>query len=273
MTAMNLIVQDRARAAFLITDTAGFDGQGNIISFQPKVIGLRLADGFAAISTSGTWRVNSLILSGLKRLRPRKIEELVAGLPGLVIDADYQIRHVHRDEKTSIAAVIATYAEATDRSQGFIIGNDNAVFELGKYRPFTLQPARKHLTRYAGEPIGHDIDVTRPMHWNPERDGAALLKAQRLDLSGQPGSEYAVIGGQGLLTSVSAAGIEHTVIKVWPDSVGRPIDTTPGRALDLDARVAVWLLKMLRRPPLLDFTRRKLVNVRRCLPRTYSAPS
>jgi hypothetical protein len=57
---------------------------------------------------------------------------------------------------------------------------------------------------------------------DPERDGLALLEAQRR-LPYSPDEPACFVGGFAELTTVSAAGITQKRLRTWPDRIGEKI--------------------------------------------------
>ena len=76
----------------------------------------------------------------------------------------------------------------------------------------------------------------QPQHWgdltednfDPERDGIALLEAQRLVSmpldSRKPGNVGCIVGGFAQLTVLSRSGVNSRVIHRWPDRIGERMD-------------------------------------------------
>ena len=66
-------------------------------------------------------------------------------------------------------------------------------------------------------------------HFRPEEDGLALLKAQRLSRRELPDSRTGIVsshivGGFVQLTSVTARGVNASILHWWPDEIGRKIN-------------------------------------------------
>ena len=253
MTAMNLIVQERAKAAFILSDTAVTGNQdGVVISFIPKVIGLSLGvDAFVAVGTTGSLSV--------PYLTPHLKEISAATLPDFLEAFPQAFRAAERDMlagggQGSIAAVLAVFDRRAGRASGYVIGNDHRLFPPS-CRPHQLNRAKKHLTDL--DPDRHlnmiQTDHCNPAAWQPARDGAALLEAQRSDpFQFAPDVYGSGIGGEAVLTRVDGNGISHVTLKAWPDRVGRPINARLGNEMGWRDRLRIWGRQTLR--PTLSLT-------------------
>lgn len=241
MTAMNLIVQERAKAAFLLTDTAYYRFKdGAVMYFGPKVTGLMIGEGaYAAIATSGTM-FSSHIGPQLGALRAGSLREVLASMPDVFKAAEAASKA--EGGKGAMAAAVAVFDPDRCRAGGFIIGNGQGGFPQAG-APYRLISTKKHLTEMGEQ---HDeflcqTDFCDPASWSPERDGAALMDAQRTDLFDLgPGVRAPAVGGQAILTRVDKSGISHTTLKTWPDRVGRPINLGSGDRLAWRHRLEAW---------------------------------
>ena len=250
MTAMNLIVQERAKAAFLLTDTAYYRFKdGAVMYFGPKVTGLTIGEGaYAAVATSGTM-FSSHIGPQLGALRAGSLREFLASMPDVFKAAEAASKA--EGGKGAMAAVIAVFDSERRRAGGFIIGNGRGGFPQAG-APYRLISTKRHLTEMGER---HDdflgrTDFCNPDCWNPERDGSALMDAQRSDLFDLgPGIRAPAVGGQAILTRVDVGGVRHTTLKTWPDRVGRPIDLRLGDRLTLRSRLEAWGRETFRPTP------------------------
>lgn len=244
MTAMNLIVQAKAKAAFILTDTAVADNcDGAVAAFIPKVLGLHIGDdAFVAIATSGSWLAGHNFLSHVSAIRSRSLAGCLEALPDAFRKATCNTM--------SLAAVLAVYDRRANRVCGYTIGSDHSLFPPPSH-PYKLRACERHLTDL--DPERHwdliQTDHCDPSQWDPARDGATLLEAQRSDLfQFAPGVFGGGVGGQAILTRVDGSGITHTTIKVWPDRIGRRIDPSAGAQPGWLDRVRAWRLRTFRGP-------------------------
>ncbi|WP_333605976.1 hypothetical protein [Novosphingobium sp.] len=250
MTAMNLIVQERAKTAFLLTDTAYFDvASGAITAFGPKVHGIVIGEGaYAAVATSGRLFLRHM-RPHLEAIRASTLREFLAAMPEAFRAAEAE--SLTEGGGGSCAAVIAAFDRAGRRAYGWGIGNNTMAFRA---RPYSLVPTKKYLTGFDEDkhPALADADFCDPECWNPMADGGRLLEAQReddFDLS--LGFSAPAVGGQAVLTRVDGAGISHITLKTWPDRVGCPIDLTKGDRLGWRDRLRAWRREKLRPVPTL----------------------
>ncbi len=247
MTAMNLIVQTGRSSAYLLTDTACFSSEdGRIEAFAPKVTGLSLQDGsFAAVTSAGRMFASHL-RPHIAAMNVRRFSDLVAKLPDVFRAAE----KASQDEGGAgpMAAVVAGFDQARKQPCGFVVGNDRSVFSA-LYTPYSLQRTRLHLTEYSRDfdSTADGIDFADNRSWNPESDGAALLKAQRAD----PFHFGYGVGGQGILTRVDAQGISHTTLITWPDRLHQAITIERDDRLTIWDRARAWRRERTRPAPLI----------------------
>lgn len=144
-----------------------------------------------------------------------------------------------------MAAVVAVCNQRTGKVAGYGIANDSRLWP-GRYAPYSMTPLKKHLTGFDPDqyPDLAQADFCDPACWNPARDGADLMEAQRAD----PFDFGIGVGGQAILTCVDKSGISHQVIKAWPDRPFQPIDLNRGEKPGWIGRVRANAL-MRDRPP------------------------
>jgi len=224
---MNIIVQAKAAAAYLLTDTAGYAEGGTVVQFRPKVLALDIGSGsFAAVATTGM-PSQSYLRQRLLNHRANRVEDLLRALPAMFRDIERDLRGDGVPEACGTAhmsAVVAVFDSERGVASGYAISNDFSLFPPGKAVPYRLQPVLKYLTRYRGQPFPRGTDMCDPRRWNPQRDAVALIEAQRADDFGLEGNTYGGVGGRAILSTVSATGVEHQVITAWADRIGQKID-------------------------------------------------
>ena len=220
MTAMNLIVQAKARAAFLLTDTVVIRKRDGIVAgFTSKVIPVVIdRRTVAAVAVCGRLEVDFM-----KRQmgRARSLSDFLDRFPDMFRAAERAI--VAQREGGSMAAVVAAFDASRGIPLGFGIANDNALFAPG-HRPYDLKPLAQHITEF--DPDNTTLRQTNfrdPEQWNPERDALTLIEAQRCDPMLDAPERYC-IGGKAVLTCVDARGVSHVTLKRWPDRIGHLID-------------------------------------------------
>ena len=238
MTAMNLIVQERAKSAFLLTDTGYFNRvTGAIEAFGPKVHGIAIGGGaYAAIATSGSIFTGH-IRRPLSRICASTLEDFLVAMPGVFRAAEAASRA--EGGCGSSAAAIVAFDPKSGRALGWGIRNDTQLFRA---TPYTLVPTRKSLTAF--DEVRHfrlaETDFCDPRQWNPITQGVELVEAQRQDIDMMVGGGASVVGGEAVLTCVTREGISHVTLKSWPDRVGKRIDLQKGDRLGVYDRVIAW---------------------------------
>jgi hypothetical protein len=123
----------------------------------------------------------------------------------------------------SVLMTLAIWDDATRRAYGFVIGNETcSPVVKGHLEPFKLVKML-HYVQQLGNFEFEGVDHSDPAQFDPVVDGGRLLDAQRLDPFGEDGMEFCGIAGQGILTTISAAGIGYKVLRTWEDKVGERI--------------------------------------------------
>ncbi|MEV5020727.1 hypothetical protein MRBLMA1_000525 [Sphingobium sp. LMA1-1-1.1] len=247
---MNLIVQEQAKAAFVLTDTAYFDVlTGAVKAFGPKVHGIVIGEAaYVAVATSGRLFLHH-VRPHLEAIRASTLREFLAAMPDAFRAGEAD--SLAEGGGGSCAAVIAAFDRAAGRAYGWGIGNNTMAFRA---RPYSLVPTRKYLTGFDEEkyPALADTEFGDPKCWNPAAQGVELLEAQRADdFDLSLGFSAPAVGGQAVLTRVDRDGINHTTLKAWPDRVGRPIDLGLGDRLGWRDRLQAFGREKLRPVPTL----------------------
>lgn len=96
-------------------------------------------------------------------------------------------------------------------------------WQIGKVEGSICAPVpTAEAARAAGVTAQIEIDA-----FDPEIDGLKLLEVQRLVPSAfdmrHPDRTGSIVGGLGMLTTITRDGISTKVVKRWPDRVGRLI--------------------------------------------------
>jgi len=244
MTAMNLVVQEKVGATYLLTDTAVYNSaDGSIHSFWPKVTGVAIGeDGYAAVATSGGMFFNH-IQPHIAEMKAPTLREFIDAFPAAFRAGERASRS--EGGKGPMAAVVAVCNRRTGKAAGYGIANGTVLWG-GRYRPYTMMQMSRHLTDFNPDHYPHLVhtEFCDPGCWNPERDGVALMEAQRAD----PFDFGIGIGGQAILTRVDQSGITHKVIRAWGDWPFQPIDLIRGDKPGLLGHVRAKLL-MRNQPP------------------------
>lgn len=223
MTALNLVVQPRAGAAFLLTDTGVYGPDGRIAAFQRKTVEFSIGGRpSAVIATTGPSLAGVFLESYASTLRPATVHELLTAFPQVFREIEQKL--AARGVKKGFSALLAIYDHERRRPVGY--GMSSCPNWLPNSAIYSLQPVKKYLTDCARLPFDWETDVCDPRQWKPRSDGLVLLDAQRSDpferSDGNGG--YHGVGGEAILTRVDADGVHHEVLKTWPDRIGRRID-------------------------------------------------
>ncbi|WP_267394987.1 MULTISPECIES: hypothetical protein [unclassified Sphingomonas] len=258
MTAMNLIVQPRAGGAYLLTDTACYRQDGKVVDFRSKVLAVVAQRRFSvAIATTGMAMQQDHLRRHLAGTRAITAAAFFASYPAIFRHVEAELIDAGVPERCGsghMSAVLALYDHETDTVSGYGISNDRSLFTTAPmakpYQPYSLQPLRKYLTRYAGTPILPGTDMSDPQQWSPSRDSAALIEAQRADDFGLAPNTYPAVGGQAVLTTVDASGVRQRTVVAWADRLGRPIRRGPMRGVLARGRAALREAVMPRLPTL-----------------------
>jgi hypothetical protein len=232
MTAANLVVAERA--AYLLTDSATYATDGAVLDLRPKVIAspeLRIA-----IAGNGeTWDTKEFITRCWMGLQPSS-DGAIAALPQLVgiLKADleaYYRRHQTPMRPASewppphVFHLFATvWSQERQRPEGYAISSRGAAFyPHSAVLSGCVYQMKRHIQPPFAGPLSQDPYSEQ---FDPERDGLALIEAQRrwVDADGRH-----IVGGTAQLTTVSEVGVTTTVLREWPDEIGRRIEPNPER--------------------------------------------
>lgn len=249
MTALNLIVQQRAQAAYLLTDTACYSF-GTVVGFTNKVIAFDFGpEGCAAMAVSGIAH-NEHFLARISPV-PQSLGSFLAELPDIFRDVERALEAAGKPAKVgtrNIAVALAVFDRHQARATGYAISN-NTVSLPRTYGPYRLHRMPKPLlTPCERDPIPEGTDISDPRQWDVEREAGPLIEAQRAEPFPDRDQPYIGIGGQAILTRVSAAGIEQRLIRTWPDRIGSRIKLAPDDQLDLADRLMVRLRSRMMSP-------------------------
>jgi hypothetical protein len=113
---------------------------------------------------------------------------------------------------------IAVWSEARHQPEGYLLATAKVADE-GAFpdhvRPLRLHGAREYISPNVGQ------SFYGAAAFDPQKDGVALLEAQRLTKD-EHGRHPAGVAAE--LTVVSEEGVTTTVLREWPDEIGRRIE-------------------------------------------------
>lgn len=207
MTAINLFL--KAGAAYIVADSAGYEPDGTILAIASKVA---VADRLSM----------ALICSG--RANPVQISELLA-LYGTATQEDalraipLAMRDIREDNRlrapdgelsgdNEMQVFVAMYSHERQRAETLYC-TTTAEYDGGTLEPYVVRPVARVSTPFSDLPFD-----------DPERDGLAILEAQRR-IPWPDGGYF--VGGFGELVTVTRDGIDKRKIVEWPDRVGEKI--------------------------------------------------
>lgn len=231
MTAINMMVQPKARAGFIISDGAHTAPDGTLIENSPKVI--HSAGRFPwAAGVTGNVRP-ATILATLGEANPLTLKQLVKRLPDAMRAAIVTTAATTGTDpaRLDLALVGIVWDFAANRPSGFMCQSRRGVIHADA-EAFTWYDtdciiAGGEIGDVAAQ-LGRPCDPTKPASFDPERDGLALIERQRRAgiTPTTPGLNSAScnrIGGDIDMTVVTKQGVQVWLIHQFPDAVGQPI--------------------------------------------------
>ena len=232
MTAINLAVQPKRRAAYIISDcayTAPDDARvvrigGKIISFERFPCAIGITGSIDIIATA----------RALFALDARNLRTLVAGLPKALRTAVRETQAAHPEFGEVFGSLkVAAWCSRRARPTGYLIHStaEAAMAMLGPgWGAYEVAEAKSSAATHQqpSELLGRPCDLDDPDTFDPERDAFALIAAQRAGgaLNITPGCDsYPYrIGGEVELTEVTRRGVKVWSMGKFPDRVGERID-------------------------------------------------
>jgi hypothetical protein len=239
VTAANLFVRDRA--AYLLTDWASYRPDGVVLALKPKVIEfpeLRLA----MMCSGETWETRTPIVKAWME-RSANADAGVRSLPALASVLRADLADDYRRRGLSVPSgkewppqayfdlYVAIWSAERHRPEGYAISSRGWHFPSIRELPGQLYQIERHI-----QPPYKDELAPDPYspEFEPERDGLALLEAQRRYVNHYSGH---IVGGAAQLTIVSEEGVSSMMLREWPDGIGRRIE--PSRDNERELKLAV----------------------------------
>jgi hypothetical protein len=231
MTAINMMVQPKARAGFLISDGAHTLPDGTVCELAPKII--HGAGRFPwAMGITGNVHPATL-LHALGEANPINLKQLVKRLSEAIREAMRRtaVKHAMPLDDVLCGVRGVAWDFARKRPIGFVLVSDPAALLPGAIA-FAWHETAWNITATPGaaspgDILGREVDITDPASFDPERDGLALIVAQRergvIDtmVGLEPG--HCRIGGEVDLTEVTKHGVRVWRIHDFGDVVGERI--------------------------------------------------
>jgi hypothetical protein len=245
MTAANLFVADRA--AYLLTDSAIYDQETYCVRSLKRKVFACPERRFALCSNGSSWGApfNDAIEAWIAQRE--SAEDARLSLPSLVLQLAVDLKQIELqqnlpkiDHERHFNLFLAMWSEERRQPEGYVIGSRTPA-------PFA-PPAQGLLggcvyaiTRHVAPCCSAGAAGLPEFDPNaPETTGLALLEAQRARRDIRPAHPDGVhlVGGTAYLTTVSEAGVTTTVLREWPDEIGRPIDPLSASSPRIDLRPA-----------------------------------
>ncbi len=245
MTALNLFCQ--GQNAFMLTDAAATDLDGVLLSTRPKALTLRRArmaicwTGFApmtaggarfAPNAAGARMKAALFAHGVDAERAMQ-GEIMAAMP-----AALRTMHIENltsmpgatAEMMSISVGVALWCE-TEGAKVVMGQTEEAhglpAYSFARLRHYISTEQGYNAPSFISKAIGRVANLADPLDFDVRRDGVALLEAQRRIRKSYSGSTHHGVGGKAVMIKVSKSGVCESVLRRWPDKVGRQIMPSP----------------------------------------------
>lgn len=231
MTAINMVVQRKARAGFIISDGAHTHPDGHLIENSPKII--HGVGRFPwAMGVTGNVHPRTLA-QALGEMNPLTYKALRKRMPwalhrAIQLTADTTTTPIE-DITVSVTGVVWDFAQK--RPEGFTMTSRRDTHMKG-IEPFEWMCGDWIIAgAEIGSPeqqLGRPVDLTDPDSFNPESDGLALITAQRRAgiTPTNPACDTSVrhrIGADIDLTEVTKTGVRVWKIHEFPDVLGERI--------------------------------------------------
>ncbi|MHA6768084.1 hypothetical protein [Sphingobium ummariense] len=228
MTAINMMVQPKARAGFIIADTAVTDEGGQLVDSVGKVA---IGTGAFPHAIGITGNVHPVTFAtALGTADARNLKQLMRRLPAIIRSA---IAEHERIKGTAGMILLKGVAWDFRRKgpMGFVMTSDASL--LAGAEPYEFYETAWNVTlcdgaETASEMLGRPVDLCDPDSFDPEEDGRKLIMRQYLRggtslLPGLgEGTSYR-IGGEAHLVEVRKAGVQAWTIHDFGDEIGKPI--------------------------------------------------
>jgi hypothetical protein len=223
MTAVNAFQNERI--AWLMTDAAGYDRDGTVLSFYQKAYALPSCR--AAIGVRGSSILPPLLASALSQ-RFHSFDSLTDGVSAYLRRSYTKEIAPHLGINADFECVIAGWSESADRPKLFFLtkvaGSRFEPFKLYEEPGAIIAPMPSVDVMRAA---GMREDITS-YNFDPSRDAIPLMEAQRRSKgvikNSASHNEIAPVGGYLLLTEITRNGVHQQVIHRWRDRIGSPID-------------------------------------------------
>lgn len=231
MTALNMFVQPKTRAGYIIADTAVTDLEGRYIENVGKVA-INTGRFPFAIGISGNVHPVT-VATAIGNANVTSFKQLVKHLPAIMSAAIRDSASVKGVEAAALAILLKGVAWDFKRKRpiGFVCATDERLLEGAE--PFTFYETDWNITRCDGsataaEMMGREVDLCDPASFDPTEDGRKLIIHQYQQgasvlLPGLEASTPFRIGGGADMVEVTKKGVNVWGIHDFGDTIGYPI--------------------------------------------------
>lgn len=219
MSAINSVI--KRNSVHLITDAASYDAEGLLIATVPKVALLPHLN--AAVACRGP-RVSVPLFADILSAAASTYDKLKAKAPAFVRDLQpmLQASFAYCSLGVEFDIVVAGISKSIGPDAWLLCSHTRygvEPFSTVQLAELTTLPGDLDIRARFIDRVPHDVEA-----FDPERDGLAVLEAQRAAPINHAGDQCFVgVGGFAQLTTITREGITTKVIHHWPDEVGQPI--------------------------------------------------
>ncbi|WP_278984697.1 hypothetical protein [Sphingobium yanoikuyae] len=231
MTAINMFVQPKGRAGYIVADCAITDADGTLRESCAKVA---YNTGRFPYAIGVTGNVHPVIfVKAMGAANIMSMKQLIKRLPEVMraAMASATIESALAPSEAQLGLKGVAWDFRAKRPIGFVMVSD-PIMHPG-CEPFTFYETDFALAKWDGaetvaDMIGANVDITDPDKFDAERDGLKLIEKQRIQPCTTliPSVDQAVkhrIGGEAHLYRVTKNGVFAEQLCDWPDEIGRKI--------------------------------------------------
>jgi hypothetical protein len=232
MTAINVIRQQQA--VHIISDGVFCDSCGVVCEIGPNAFPLPHLPG--ALAIRGASHFMPFLVHRLSR-ECRSFDEALAKLVRIAQDVHFSFPAAfgslgYGSIAPDFDLVAVGWSTARGRPVSYVVSSHDQVIATGLTASawqllelpdiLIAPPVAQGQITAAGWNVPYSAEV-----FQPEVDGVALVKAQRLSrriIDPRSGASACTVGGFIQVTSVSSRGIVSNILHCWPDELGRIIE-------------------------------------------------
>ncbi|KQN19439.1 hypothetical protein ASE86_13285 [Sphingomonas sp. Leaf33] len=241
----SIIIIQQAEAVHLITDGAHYERDGTLGLIGSKVRQLPRAETVFALRGIGAFEPFEEIFASC-----RSFDDVIDTIPSALAFFDLAVRTSVPDAGFPHLGLELVAAGWSDARQAWSVGIASPLparypqDQVGishlpgyvQYEPFVAAPLSCAPPVDIEKAVGRSIpDPAAVNELYPAAAGLAIIEAQRLvpcDLSADGDGFQYVVGGFAELTTVSASGISHRILRTWPDEIGRRLEPAGAESIE-----------------------------------------